>query len=158
MQVHRQHKNVLLGLLLFCLLPIVSFANVLTVDEVMAGDFLRFGDWKTHITGITAPAPDTEWGKVALDFAIETLQGKAVKVFTLTTNNTAAGIVYGEDGNAFATILCGENRDQDFAVLLLERGLAKVNTETLQEDQQNYLEVEKKARDKKLGLWSDETE
>ncbi|MBZ0263532.1 thermonuclease family protein [bacterium] len=149
-------KDVAVGFIVVFITTIPTFANINKVDEVLAADKIRFGEWTTMITGIRVPAVDLKWGKEAKKLATQMLAGKSVKMFTLTTDGMTSGIVRNAQGYPCATLLCGEKMDLDYAVLLLERGLARVDEKTLQKDQENYREVEKIAREKKVGIWSNE--
>jgi len=136
-------------------------ANTLVVAEVHAGDLVEFeGGFTVHLTGIEVPGCSTEIGRKAFDYTKGLLEGKLVAVFTWTTDNTAAGIVRGEDGLAFAKIMysVGLLNDKgvsaDIAAELLEHGFAKVNSDRLPEDFGHYREIERRARDQKVGIWA----
>jgi endonuclease YncB( thermonuclease family) len=130
-------------------------ANTLTVVRVHAGDIIEFeGGWKTRLTGITVPSPRDPMGYQAFDFTKRHLEGNVVAVFTWTTDNTAAGIVYGEDGLPFAKVMYGKDLSIDIAALLLEKGYAQVNDDRLPEGYEHYREIERKARGKGLGVWA----
>ena len=130
-------------------------ANTLTVVRVHAGDIIEFeGGWKTHLTGIIVPSPHDPIGYQAFDFTKRRLEGKIVAVFTWTTDDTAAGIVHGEDGLPFAKVMYGKDLSIDIAALLLENGYARVNKDNLPEVYEHYREIEQKARGKGLGIWA----
>ena len=129
--------------------------NTLLVTEVREDCTVVFdGGFAIHLTGITFPDPDTELGREACDFVRRRIAGQRVAVFTWTTDGTAAGIVWGDDKLAFATILYGEHRSIDIAAQLLERGLARVDPERLPQIAQHYREIEWTARVHGLGVWS----
>ena len=131
-------------------------ANTLTVARVHAGDIVEFeGGWKTRLTGIIVPSPRGLVGYQAFDFTKRHLEGKVVAVFTWTTDNTAAGIVHGEDGLPFAKVMYGKGLSIDIAALLLEKGYARVNDDRLPEGYEHYREIEQKARGMKVGIWAD---
>ena len=141
--------------LALCLAGTYALANVLTVSRVHSGDMIEFqGGWKTRLSGIEAPAIDTPAGKQAHAFTRQQLEGKRVKVYTYTTDNTAAGIVKDEEGHPFARILFGPEPSTDINALLLEMGLAQVDEVYLPADLQYYREIQAKARAKKVGIWS----
>lgn len=130
-------------------------ANTLVVAEVHPGCIVEFeGGFRIHLTGIAIPAADTEIGRAAFDLVKGRLEGKRVAVFTWTTDNTAAGIVYGEDGLAFAEIAYGEDLSADIAVELLERGFARVDPEHLPKGFEHYWDIERLAKEEKLGVWA----
>jgi len=130
-------------------------ANTLTVARVHGGDIIEFeGGWKTRLTGIIVPSPQDPIGRQAFDFTKRRLEGKIVAVFTWTTDNTSAGIVYGDDGLPFAKIMYGEDLSIDIAAQLLEKGYARVDNDHLPETYEHYREIEQKARDKRLGIWA----
>jgi endonuclease YncB( thermonuclease family) len=136
-------------------------ANTLIVAEVHSGDLVEFeGGFTVHLTGIAAPDRQTQIGWEAFDFTKRRLEGKRVAVFTWTTDNTAAGIVFGDDGLAFAKIVYGnglsndKGASTDIAAELLERGFARVDPDHLPEGYEHYREIERRARDQKLGIWA----
>lgn len=130
-------------------------ANTLVVAVVHPGCIIEFeGGFRVHLTGITVADADSEIGRAAYDFVKRRLEGKRVAVFTWTTDNTAAGIVYGEDGLAFARIMYGNDSPIDIASELLECGFARVDSEHLPEGYEDYWEIERQAEESKLGLWA----
>lgn len=132
-----------------------ALANVLTVSRVHTGDLIEFeGGWTTRLTGIKAPAMGTPAGEQAFDFTRRRLEGKRVKVFTYTTDNTAAGIVKDAEGRPFAHILFGPELSTDINALLLEMGLAQIDEAYLPADLVHYREIQAEARAKKVGIWS----
>ncbi len=137
---------------IMCALPVLP--NTLTVTRVEAGDVIVLGDgWKTRLTGILVPAPRDPVGYRAFDFTKRSLEGKIVKVFTFTTDNTAAGIVRDEDGLPRAKILFGKGLATDIAELLLEKGYARVDDSMLPEDCEHYRDIEAEAKNRGVGLW-----
>jgi endonuclease YncB( thermonuclease family) len=76
-----------------------------------------------------------------------------VKLFTWTTDNTAAGIVHDEEGHAFVQIFYGKNNAVSFNEVLLKKGYARVDPKYLPDDLGYYVDLEKEARTKGLGLW-----
>jgi endonuclease YncB( thermonuclease family) len=151
--MHRSSLIVLITFISFA--AATAAANTLVVAEVHPGCLVEFeGGFTVHLSGISVPGPKTHVGYQAYDFAKRRLEGKRVAVFTWTTDNTAAGIVYGEDGLAFAKIAYGKGLSTDIAEELLELGLARVDPEHLPEGCEHYPEIEGQARAKKLGLWA----
>ena len=133
----------------------LAYANTLTVAHVHAGAIIEFeGGWKTHLAGITVPDPTTGIGYKAYDFAKRQLEGKVVAVFTCTTDNTSAGIVYGEDGLPFAKIMFGKAMATDIAAILLEKGYAGVDENCPTENFDAYKEIEREARRQQAGMWT----
>ena len=129
--------------------------NTGTVTEVLEGDLVRFGDsFVVHFTGITAPSRDEPLGEEIFEFTKRELEGKLVKLFTWTTDNTAAGIVRDEEGRAFVQIHYGEDLSLSFNEVLLEKGFARADEKHLPDDlKERYLELERKAMEKGLGIW-----
>jgi len=155
MNMLQQGTRVSLVLISLCLACTGALANTGTVTAVQPGDLVVIGDdWTTRLTGIVAPAPDTPVGGYALEFTRRELEGKLVKFFTYTTDNTAAGIVRDEDGRPFAVILCGPELTTDINALLLEKGLARIDEEYLPAELEHYREIEAGAREKKVGIWA----
>ena len=131
--------------------------NTGTVEEVLGGDLVRIGEsFIARLTGITVPARETKMGYRIYDFTKREIEGKKIKLFTWTTDNTAAGIVYDENGHAFVQIYYGKGLETSFNELLLEKGYARVDRERLPDDLKYYIELEKAAREKGLGIWAKE--
>ena len=117
--------------------------NTGTVDEVLSGDLVRIGDsFIARLAGIKAP-PRNE------------VMGYQIKLFTWTTDNTAAGIVYDEEDHAFVQIYYSKGMETSLNEVLLEKGYARVDKEYLPDELKYYLELEKEAREKGLGIWAD---
>ena len=132
----------------------LAVANTLVVAEVHAGDLIEFdGGWKTRITGVKAPETEQPLGREVHDFSRRQLHAKRVAVFTLTTDNTAAGIVRGDDGLPRAQIMFGKGLSEDFGALLISKGYARVDGSTLPEELEHYRELEGKARAATIGIW-----
>jgi endonuclease YncB( thermonuclease family) len=148
------------ALLVVCA-PDAARGNTGTVEEVLSGDVVRFGEsFVARLVGITVPPRDTAMGYRIYDFTKRELEGKLVKLFTWTTDNTAAGIVWDEEGRAFVQIYYGKvyygkGLETSFNELLLKKGYARVDMEYLPEDLEYYLELEKEAREKGLGIWAE---
>jgi endonuclease YncB( thermonuclease family) len=165
-------ENVVKGVLMPRMFPIflVAFvlmpagptaANTLVVAEVHAGDLVEIeGGFTVHLTGIVVPGRTTRIGLQAFDFTKRRLEGKRFAVFTWTTDNTAAGIVLGEDGRASAKIDYGnglsndKGASTDIAAELLEHGFARVDPDRLPAGYDHYLEIEHQARNRKVGIWA----
>jgi endonuclease YncB( thermonuclease family) len=131
-------------------------ANTLVVAEVHGGCRVEFqGGFAVHLTGISVPGAKTRLGYEAHDFVKRRLEGQRVAVVTWTTDNTAAGIVYGADGLPLAKIRYGKGLAVDIAAELLERGLARVDWEHLPKGFEHYGEIEVRAKSQKIGLWSE---
>ncbi len=150
-------RRYLFSLLVALIMALATSAagNTLIVVEVHAGDLVEFeGGFKVHLTGIVVPGSTTQIGWKAFDFTKRRLEGKRVAIFTWTTDNTAAGIVLGEDGLAFAKISYGRGLSIDIAAELLGRGLARIDPDRLPEGYDHYLEIESQAKDQKLRIWA----
>jgi endonuclease YncB( thermonuclease family) len=133
-----------------------ALGNTGTVEEVLSGDVVRIGDsFIARLTGIKVPPRNEIMGFRIYDFTKREIEGKRVKLFTWTTDNTAAGIVYDSDGHAFVQIYYGKGMETSFNELLLKKGYARVDEDRLPEDLRHYLELEKEAREKGLGIWAD---
>lgn len=143
--------------LLILLLPISSLANTGIVKKVLSGDLVQIGDaFVARLTGIKAPPQDEIIGYKIYDFTKRELEGKTVKIFTWTTDNTAAGIVYDENGYPFVEIEYWKGEYLSFNELLLKKGYAQVDQKYLPENLKHYLDLEKEAREKGLGIWEKE--
>ncbi len=132
-----------------------ALGNTGTVDEVLGGDLVRIGDsFIARLTGITVPPRNEVMGYKIYDFTKRELEGKVVKLFTWTTDNTAAGIVQDKNDHAFVQIYYGKGMETSINELLLKKGYARVDREHLPDDLEYYLELEKEARGKGLGIWA----
>lgn len=130
--------------------------NTGTVSEVLSGDVVRIGDsFIARLTGIKVPPRNEAMGYKIYDFTKREIEGKKVKLFTWTTDNTAAGIVRDGDGHAFVQIYYGKGMGTSFNELLLKKGYARVDEDFLPDNLKHYLELEKEAREKGLGIWAD---
>ena len=66
-------------------------SNTGTIDEVLSGDLVRIGDsFIARLTGIKAPPRNEIMGYRIYDFTKREIEGKKIKLFTWTTDNTAA--------------------------------------------------------------------
>ena len=61
-----------------------------------------------------------------------------------------------EEDRAFVHIYYGKGMKTSFNELLLKKGYARVDTAYLPDELRHYLELEKEAREKGLGIWADE--
>jgi endonuclease YncB( thermonuclease family) len=138
------------------LISAFAAASTRVIVRVHAGDLVEIaGGWKTRLTGISVPAPDDPIGWQAYDFTKRRLEGQTVAMFTWTTDNTAATIVRDDEGHPFAQIRFGRGLATDIASLLLENGLARVDLDHLPEYCEHYLEIERIARERGVGIWAD---
>ena len=144
-----------LAVLLLLAAPAAAGGNTGTVTKVMGGDLVRIGDsFVTHLTGVTAPDTNNALYREVFAFTRKELEGKLVKLFTWTTDNTAAGIVRDADGRAFIQIYYGKDFATSFNELLLEKGFARVDEGRLPEELAvRYRALEEKARERGLGIW-----
>lgn len=142
---------VILGILL---LPISALANTGIIEKVLRGDLVRIGStFVARLTGITVPPREEALGYKIYDFTKRELEGKTVKIFTWTTDNTARGIVRDENGHAFVEIEFLQGETLSFNEILLKKGYAKVDRKYLPEHLKHYLVLEKEAQEKGLGIW-----
>jgi len=79
-----------------------------------------------------------------------------VKIFTWTTDNTAAGIVHDENGYPFVEIEYWKGEYLSFNELLLKKGYARVDQKYLLENLKHYINIEREAREKGLRTWEKE--
>jgi endonuclease YncB( thermonuclease family) len=140
--------------LLMFLLPISALSNTGVVKKVLSGDLVQIGDtFVARLTGIKAPPQDETLGYKIYDFTKRELEGKTVKLFTWTTDNTAAGIVHDENGYPFVEIEYWKGKSLSFNEVLLKKGYARVDRKYLPDNLKHYLDFEKEAREKGLGIW-----
>jgi len=129
-------------------------ANTGLVKKVLGGDLVQFGEtFVTRLTGIRAPGPDEPLGREIFDFTKRELEGKTVVLITWTLDNTAAGIVYDEEGRPRVQIFYGNGFATSFNEVMLKKGYARVDSKYLPGDLKHYLDLEKEAREKGLGIW-----
>ena len=140
-------------------IPIIILANTRTVAKVHSGDLIEIkGGFTIHLLGITVPDKSTKMGYKVYDFVKRLIEGRVVKLFTYTTNNQASGVVYDKDGYAYGQIVYGEGPvSRDWSVnlneLLLKKGYARVNHDMLPDEVKHFVDLEKNARKKKIGIW-----
>lgn len=153
-------KNKLLSVvLLMLLLQISLLGDTGIIKKVLSGDLVQIGDtFVARLTGITAPPQNETLGYKVYDFTKRELEGKLVKIFTWTTDNTASGIVYDEDGYPFVEIVFLESESPSFNEILLKKGYACVDKKYLPENLKHYLDLEREAREKGLGIWGKDPE
>ena len=112
---------------------ITAAANIGVVTKVLGGDLVQFGDsFRARLTGIRAPQRNEPLGFEIYDFTKRQLEGQTVRLVTWTTDNTAAGIVYDEEGYARVQIFYGRlSGEKDggvsFNEVLLKKGYAGVD-------------------------------
>ena len=136
--------------------PLTCLANTLVITKVNPGGIIVCGeDFKARLKGVDVPDLDEKLGEEIFLFCKQELEGKKVAAFTYTLDNTAAGIVYDKDGYAFMKIGCGKDFSTDFSALLLQKGYAKIDTRFPIPELESYRQLEKEARDKKIGIWAD---
>jgi len=153
--MNRRTVLLMLVALLLIAAPAAAGGNTGTVTKVLGGDLVRIGDsFVARLTGVAAPDTNDALGGEIFAFTRGELEGKLVKLFTWTTDNTAAGIVRDEEDRAFIQIYYGKDFSISFNELLLEKGYARIDEEHLPEDlTERYRGLEKKAREKGLGIW-----
>ena len=129
-------------------------ANTGLVKKVLGGDLVQFGEtFVARLTGIRAPGPDEPLGREVCDFTKKELEGKIVVLITWTLDNTAAGIVYDEDGRPRVQIFYGNGFAMSFNEVMLKKGYARVDPKYLPADLKHYLDLEREAKEKGLGIW-----
>jgi endonuclease YncB( thermonuclease family) len=141
------------ALILFLSVP--ALANTGIVQKVLSGDLVQIGDtFVARLTGIKSPTRDETLGDKIYDFTRKELEGKTVKLFTWTTDNTAAGIVHDENGYPFVEIEYWRGGEfLSFNEVLLRKGYARVDPDYLPEHLRHYFDLEEEAREKRLGIW-----
>jgi endonuclease YncB( thermonuclease family) len=150
----RIKKKVISVILLILLFPISGLANTGVIQKVFSGDLVQIGDtFVARLTGIKAPPRDETLGYKIYDFTKRELEGKTVKFFTWTIDNTTKGIVHDENGYPFVEIEYGEGESLSFNEVLLKKGYARIDQKYLPENLKHYLGLEKEAREKGLGIW-----
>jgi endonuclease YncB( thermonuclease family) len=133
---------------------ISAAGNTGVIKKVLSGDLVQFGDtFVARLTGITAPSRDEVIGYQIYDFTKRELEGQLVKLFTWTTDNSRAGIVYDQKGYPFVQIYYGKGASVCFNEVLLKKGYARVDPKYLPDDLKHYINLEKEARKKGLGIW-----
>jgi endonuclease YncB( thermonuclease family) len=143
---------------LFVIAPAHSaWGNTGVVTKVLGGDLVLIGeDFVARLAGIAAPDMSEAIGYKIYDFTKRELEGKKVKFFTWTSDNTAAGIIHDENGYSFIQIHYGKEMAVSFNEILLKKGFARVDREYLPEELKHYVDLEKEAREKGLGIWAKE--
>lgn len=129
-------------------------ANTRVVTEVIDGGTVGIGGFEAHFTGLEVPDTTTALGREIRDFVRRELEGKRVKLSTWTRDDTAAGIVYGDDGRAFVDIQTGPGYATWFNEELLRRGYERVAHERLPDFAAHFPELEREARECGLGIWA----
>jgi endonuclease YncB( thermonuclease family) len=138
---------------------ITAAANTGVVKKVLSGDIVQFGDdFIARLTGVRTPQLDEPMGREIYEFTLKELEGKLVRLATWTTDDTAAGIVYDEQGFPFVLVHYGQlSRDKGSATcfneVLLKKGYARVDPKFLPNDLKRYYDLEREAREKGLGIW-----
>jgi endonuclease YncB( thermonuclease family) len=147
-------KSGLLAAAIVLAAAIFAAANIGIVKKVLSGDLVQFGDtFLARLTGIRAPERNEPLGFEIYDFTKRELEGQTVKLFTWTKDNTAAGIVYDEQGYARVQIFYGKAAAVSFNEVMLKKGYARVDPKFLPDDLEHFYGLEKEAREKGLGIW-----
>ncbi|MBU8869514.1 MAG: thermonuclease family protein [Gemmatimonadales bacterium] len=136
-------------------MAVSASANTGVVEKVIDGGTIRIGgSFVARFTGLAVPDTTTSIGLMIRDFTRQELEGKLTRLFTWTTDNTAAGIV--RDGNdlPFVQIRYGDDLSTSFNEVLLEKGYARVDRNWLPEDLAHYVDLEREARRKEFGIWA----
>lgn len=132
-------------------------ASTRNIQEVRQGDLIVIeGGWETRLTGIRCPTLSDPYGKEAYDFTRSSIEGNRVALFTLTSDNTATGIIRDEEGLPRGEIWFGENYSRELNVELLKQGLAVLDSTYLPDDKTaTYSAAEYHAKKLKIGMWSE---
>jgi len=150
-------KKLMLVILIMLSFQTSAVCNTGVIKKVLSGDLVQIGEtFVARLTGITVPPCDETLGYKIYDFTKRELEGKTVKIFTWTTDNSAAGIVYDENGYPFVEIKFLKGKSLSFNEILLKKGYARVDQKHLPENLKHYLDLEKEAREKGLGIWQKE--
>ena len=150
----KKMRNVSLVAAIVLAAALTAAGNTGLVKKVLSGDLVQFGEtWVTRLTGVRAPQPNEPLGPEVLEFTKRELEGKTVVLVTWTTDNTAAGIVHDKAGRPLAQIFYGKGFATSFNEVLLKKGYARVDPDYLPCDLKHYLDLEKEAREKGLGIW-----
>jgi CubicO group peptidase (beta-lactamase class C family) len=138
----------------FFAVALAATANVGTVKKVLSGDVVQIGDaFKARLTGLRAPGLDEPLGIEICAFTKRELEGQTVRLLTWTTDNTASGIVHDDEGYPFVQVFYGKGSATSFNEVLLKKGYARVDPKYLPDGLKHYLDLEKEAREKGLGVW-----
>lgn len=147
----------ILVVLLMLAIPVSILANTGVITKVLDSDLIQIGDsFVARFTGLTVLPKSDPLGYKIYDFTKRELEGKTVKIFTWTTDDTAKGIVYNENERPFVQIYYGKDLSVSFNEVLLKKGYARIDKKYLPEDlKERYLELEKEAREAGLGIWEE---
>lgn len=150
----RSTKSGLLAAAIVLAAATFAAANIGIVKKVLSGDLVQIGDsFLARLTGIRAPERNEPLGPEIHDFTKRELEGQTVKLFTWTKDNTAAGIVYDEQGYARVQVFYGKGAAVSFNEVMLKKGYARVDPKFLPDDLKHFYGLEKEAREKGLGIW-----
>lgn len=153
---HKKDRQIFIILLMLAI-PISALGNTGVIKKVLSGDLIQIGDsFVARFTGIAAPPRNEALGYKIYDFTKRQLEGQTVKIFTWTTDNTREGIVYDGNGHPFVQIYYEKGASVSFNEVLLKKGYARVDPKYLPEDLKHYIDLEKEARKKGLGIWAKE--
>ena len=147
-------KSSILIILILLLCPFSANANTGIVKKVLSGDRVQIGEtFVARLTGIKVPPRDQTLGFKIYDFSKRELEGKTVKFFTWTVDNTAKGIVRDKNGYPFVEIEYWKGEFISFNEVLLIKGYARVDRKYLPENLKHYIDLEKEAQENGLGIW-----
>lgn len=152
--MRRSHPIALAAILL--LFSAAAAAGTRVVTEVLDGGTVSIGGFEVHFTGLEVPDTSTALGREIRDFVKRELEGRRVRLSTWTRDDTAAGIVYGDDGRGFVDIETGPGYAVSFNEELLRRGYARVARDRLPDFAAHFPELEREAREGGLGIWAAE--
>lgn len=136
-----------------------SDGDLVTISRVIDGDEIRIkktaGSTRVRILGIKSFDSTErdfmllEYGNVAVDFLTETALNKEVQI-------KVAEKQVDDEGRLLATILMGENKNEDLAEAMIANGVTLVYTKYPFPNMDQYLESQKKAKAEKQGLWQNQ--
>ena len=136
-----------------------SDGDLVTVSRVIDGDEIRIhkpgGSTRLRILGIKSF--DTterdflllEYGKIAIDYLTEEALGKEVQI-------KVAEKRVDNEGRLLATVLMGENKQNDLAETMVANGVTLVFTKFPFPKMEQYLESQNRAKAEKQGLWQNQ--
>ena len=150
-------RAALLSLLLVVfLLPVSAYSNTVTIAKVHEGCLIEVeGGFMLRLTGVKVPCADEPHGQEAYTYLKNALEGKKVKLFTWTKDNTAAGIVHDKEGNAFGEIWYGPSYEFEINAEMLKLGLGIIDPIYMPDDKADaYKMCEDEARENHQGIWA----
>jgi micrococcal nuclease len=151
------HKIALTILIICTFLCATVFGNTLTIAKVISGDEFELEDGqKVFFVGIDTPDEGEYLYLEVFDFVKRQLEGKLVACRSFKQRDVEGkDAYYDEDGYFHMQIEYQKDFQVDLNVLLLEKGYARVDENDLPEELKHYREIERQARENKLGIWAE---